>query len=311
MPEKANRIFAKMLDRLFAAMANGPSLNCKPHSSRQRIDLTQFAKLQDRTPDQLFLDLLGEARSAKVVARVAPAKKVLEASGDDSELTETAEEKLTPEEKAARAAWLDQQALMRKLRAIAEEARTYENDTGVSVLQVGYPLLSLPPGSFGLQRSSGRRILAPLAFIAVSLTIRAGGVPAVLLECRNRGEDLVMPNTALLAWLEQQTDQVHAELFADPTGEQPWQEIAAIVRRVAQLTETSTPETFAAEINAPPPLWPAPKSDGDEHAKPTILNCAVLGLFPAANQGLLRDMQALVGGEPAPHRLYHATSARK
>src|SRR6478609_8059583 len=36
-PKEASKVLAKMLDRLFAALANGPSLNCKPHSSRQRV----------------------------------------------------------------------------------------------------------------------------------------------------------------------------------------------------------------------------------------------------------------------------------
>ncbi len=50
MPETEQRILKKMLDRLFASLVNGPSLNCRPHSSRQRIDLTQLAKLKDVAP---------------------------------------------------------------------------------------------------------------------------------------------------------------------------------------------------------------------------------------------------------------------
>ena len=45
-----NTILSKMLDRLFAGLANGPNLNCRPHSSRQRVDWSQFANLQDRQP---------------------------------------------------------------------------------------------------------------------------------------------------------------------------------------------------------------------------------------------------------------------
>src|SRR5205823_3932704 len=44
-------------------------------------------------------------------------------------------------------------------------------------------------------------------------------------------------------------------------------------------------------------LKPAPRADEGE-AVPAILPSAVLGLFPMANQGLLRDMQAMAGGEP-------------
>src|SRR5262245_16818850 len=35
MIEPNNPILTKMLDRLFAAMLNGPSMNCRPHASRQ------------------------------------------------------------------------------------------------------------------------------------------------------------------------------------------------------------------------------------------------------------------------------------
>ena len=38
MIEPNNSILTKMLDRLFAAMLNGPSMNCRPHASRQRLD---------------------------------------------------------------------------------------------------------------------------------------------------------------------------------------------------------------------------------------------------------------------------------
>ncbi|HSZ54773.1 MAG TPA: AAA domain-containing protein [Tepidisphaeraceae bacterium] len=296
MPQEKNKILVKMLERLFAALANGPSLNCKPHSSRQRIDLMQFTKLRDRTPDQVLADLLGEQHQARVSAK-APLVRKPEASTIRAASDGQADELLTPEEKAARAAWTDQQALIGKLRTIAEDARTYENDTGVHVLHIGYPLLSLPPGSFGLQRNFSRRILAPIAFISVTLGLRGGGAPGVVLECKNHGQDLVVPNTALLAWLEQQTREEPVELPPDESGEHPWQEIAAIVRRVCDLAQTPVPEAFATEQVVPPLLKPAPRSEEDQ-AEPTILPSAILGLFPVANQGLLRDMQALAAGEP-------------
>jgi hypothetical protein len=320
-----------MLERLLAALANGPSLNCKPHSSRQRIDLTQLAKFKDRSVDQVLSDLLGEQHAAKVAARVpAPAKKPEPAGARNGSDNNELEENLSPEEKAARQAWVDQQSLVGKLRTIAEDAKTYENDTGVHVLHIGYPLLSLPPGASGIQRGFTRRILAPIAFISVNLSVRGGAAPAIVLECRNHGQDLVVPNAALLAWLEQQTGAADVELDPDETGEHPWQEIADIVRRVAQLVETQVPEPFAPSPSpgkrshrrsvadgdpapgegekvlrpneppapvVPPPLRPAPRAEEDD-AKPTILPSAILGLFPVANQGLLRDMQALASGEP-------------
>ncbi len=53
---------------------------------------------------------------------------------------------------------------------IADEARTYENDTGVAALAVGFPLLSVPPAD-----GEGKRILAPVAFVPVSLAVKARG----------------------------------------------------------------------------------------------------------------------------------------
>jgi len=111
--------------------------------------------------------------------------------------------KLTDAERAAERAWVDQQGLLGKLRVIADDARTYEQDTGVHVLHVGFPLLSLPPGSFDArQTGSTRRVLAPIAFVPVAVTLAGGATQNVQVACRGDGIDLVVPNNALLAWLE-------------------------------------------------------------------------------------------------------------
>ncbi|MGC4076112.1 MAG: DUF4011 domain-containing protein [Rubrivivax sp.] len=151
MPATENRILKKLLDRLFASLINGPSLNCRPHSSRQRVDLVQFAKLDDESPEDVLRALLGKDREAQVSAKVPmPKGRVnvsFRTSADVDE--EDDDEKLTPEQRAARQAYRDQQSVLGKLRSIAEDSRTYENDTGVHVLQIGFPLLSLPPGRAG------------------------------------------------------------------------------------------------------------------------------------------------------------------
>jgi hypothetical protein len=54
-----------MLDRLFASLVNGPGLNCRPHNSRQRIDLTQLRKLGDVSPDAVLVRLLGKPRNSE------------------------------------------------------------------------------------------------------------------------------------------------------------------------------------------------------------------------------------------------------
>ena len=210
-----------------------------------------------------------------------------------------AEQGLSPEEKAARQAYADQRSVFGKLRTIADDARTYENDTGVHVLQIGFPLLSLPPGSAG-KIALSRRIMAPLAFISLSITLKGGPSPSVVLECRNEGADLVVPNIALLSWLEQQTGQEVGELFSDDAGEKPWAEIISIAKRVCGLLQVELPAAFSGdEVPAGFSVAPSPRSDGEEEPRPRVIPAAVVGLYPMSNQGLLRDMQALAGGEAA------------
>src|SRR5687768_14358563 len=118
-----NKILVKMLDRLFASLVNGPGLNCRPHNSRQRIDLTQLRKLGDVSPDAALVRLLGKARKAAVKARVPQPKRRAERAYSD--------EAASQEDAAAAAerAWAEQQAVLQKLHVIAEDARTYEQDT--------------------------------------------------------------------------------------------------------------------------------------------------------------------------------------
>jgi hypothetical protein len=317
-----NRIIAKMLDRLFAGLVNGPSLNCKPHSSRQRVDWMMLGKFKDLSAEAALGELLGAEKVVKLTGRAHPPKRL------EPERTEVP---LTPEEREAKQAWADQQSLLSKLRGIAEDARTYEQDTGVHVLNIGFPLLCLPAGATGgKQRGASKRIVAPIAFIPVSILLKSGATYGVTIACKGEGVDRVTPNTALLAWLEQQTGKPPgAEIFADEEGRNPWREIGELVRHVCGMMEIAVPAEFvdkkqdetalstadpsraqdddsskaalpahrAANISvAGFSLAPAPRAeDGPE--KPAILLSAVLGLFPVANQGLLRDMQALNGGE--------------
>ncbi|HEX4124411.1 MAG TPA: AAA domain-containing protein [Tepidisphaeraceae bacterium] len=302
MESSDNRILKKLLDRLLASLVNGPSLNCRPHSSRQRVDLAQLVKLKDQSPEQILRGLLGPDRQAKIAARARPIRQPnkspappIENNGQENA---DSDGDLSPQEKADRQAFAEQQSVLGKLRSIAEDARTYENDTGVHVLQIGFPLLSMPPGkagTFGLSR----RILAPLAFVSLSMTIKAGPAPTVVLECRNQGADLIVPNVALLSWLQQQTGQDVGELFDDPTGQKPWNEIVAIARRVCELAHVELPGMFLSdEVPADFPLSVSPRSDAEESPVPTVIAAAVLGLYPMTNQGLLRDMEALADGEP-------------
>src|SRR4051794_18903372 len=157
-PPGANRVLTKMLDRLFAALVNGPGLNCRPHRSRQRVDLAQLSKLADVPAEEVLRRLLGPKGEAVVKARVPQPKRPPPAQPTaeppKAEAPETGEparksdavpdgnapdspaiDESTHQEDAGRTAeeraWADQNTLLTKLHVIAEDARTYEQDTGV------------------------------------------------------------------------------------------------------------------------------------------------------------------------------------
>src|SRR5215470_17284462 len=111
-----NRILSKMLDRLFAALTSGPSLNARPHASRQRVDLAQISRLGDRSPEDALRGLLSADRKVKLKANVVKPRWMR----DEKEVNERPE--LSEEERAARQKWLDQQSILHKLRGIAEDA---------------------------------------------------------------------------------------------------------------------------------------------------------------------------------------------
>ncbi len=276
MSDERNKILGKMLERLYASLATGPVLNCRPHSSRQRIDLTELAKLDASTPETLLSALL-EQRELKVVG-----KATLPEGHSDTE---------------ARERWDKQQSLTSKLRGITEDARTYEQDTGAQVLYVGYPLLSFPADQQTAKRfGSSKRILAPIAFIPVTLTVKTTAPVSATLACAGEGADLVIPNAALLAWVEKQTGKHFDDLFADEEGKAPWREMSELVARVASALDM--PTEAVPKIAATEPVLATPRSDADDAKTPSILSSAVLGLFPITNQNLLRDLEALAEGEP-------------
>ena len=321
-PAAGRKVLERMLDRLFAALVNGPSVNCRPHRSRQRVDWMALAALNDVAPAEALRDLLGADRKATLKARVGQPRKrggegAKKRRGSDAEeeppLTDQPVEEVAArgvgdagglgfakpqaadsEDRDAGAEgelgvtgigfeevgaepggdpadargavasvdgaddddddndkWGEQAALLQKLHIIAEDARTYEQDTGVHVLNVGFPLLSLPPAfaSAAAGRQSSRRILAPIAFVPVSLVLRRGATRSVEVTCRADGVDLVQPNTALLAWLQRQTGRPAAQLgeaFADEKGEDPWREITELVARVCEMVDLPVPDGFQA-----------------------------------------------------------------
>ena len=313
----SNRILEKMLDRLYASLISGPSLNCRPHSSRQRVDLTALSAMGDTQPADVMASLLAGDNACAIRAAIAMPKvvarsgKPMHFADDDTSPPPTATDaesnlnsapdqpdppKLSPEDRQAVDAWRDQKSLLTKLRNLSEESRTYEQDTGVPALFLGYPLLSMPPDSIA---GSTRRVLAPIAFIPLSLSVAAGRSPGIQLAARGEGVDLVTPNPALMAWLEREAGASSDDLFDEDDGANPWQEIRELIAHVAAALSIADvdPETMAGGERIP--LIATPRAD-DLPAGAAIIPAAVLGLFPASNQGLLRDTRALIAAPDVP-----------
>jgi hypothetical protein len=281
-----NAILERMLERLFASMMRGPSLNCRPHSSRQRIDMMQLARCEDVPPHRVLVDLLGDAKRVTVTGRVTPPR-----DWAVKHPFSTPEEVEPPrEEDPATRQWQAQRALLNKLRNLSDDARTYEQDTGVSALAVGYPILSLPPGTVG---GGSGRILAPIAFVPVSLTVRVGHKPGLDLACRGEGVDLVTPNPALIAWLSRQLGKPIDMAFHDEEGVEPWREIDELICQVAKLLDIAPPNLELMTSPQSLSLETVPLAEQLAGA-PTIYSSAVLGLYPVANQSLLRDVQEMI-----------------
>ena len=147
-----------MLDRLYASLIRGPAINCRPHRSRQRIDWTDLARLQGRDPTQGVRELLSDAAATAFLGRVEPPREADDPRDRPNWHPDQLDDELQPPDmdadgggesgepaRVGRQAYLRQRSLLTKLRNLGEDAKTYEQDTGVAALMLGFPLLSLPP----------------------------------------------------------------------------------------------------------------------------------------------------------------------
>jgi hypothetical protein len=191
--------------------------------------------------------------------------------------------------RAAEQAHATQSSLLARLRVIAEDAKTFSDDTGVHALHVGLPVISLPANQIG----TNKRVIAPIAFVPITLTVRTGRAPAVEIAAAGTGADLLQPNMALLAWVEQQTGTRFGELFEDADGTAPWRELAELVELVCRALQVPIEKA----LDVATPLVAMPRSDSEDVKQPRLLAASVLGLFPMTNQSLLRDLEAMAEGE--------------
>ncbi len=273
MAEPGMKLIDVLLDRLYANLVDGPLMSCRPYSSRQRIDLVAMSRLRGATASQALTRLLGQERSVRLL-------------GSDGEES-------AGRNGGGQARQEELRGLLTKMRGIADDARTYEEDTGAQALFLGFPLLHIPPDSRALGVRSGKRILAPLAFVPLRVAVKTSRPNSVILEAIGDGGDLVVPNVALLAWVERVTGKPLQQRLTDDGAEDPWREINEIAAAVAQALDVVPPLLVPdGEVVATP--------RADNEAKTVeLVPSAVVGLFPAANQGLLADLEALRGGERA------------
>ncbi len=280
-------------------------MNCRPHNSRLRIDLTALDRFEDVASLDVLRAMLGEDQQAKLTSRVPlPPPGVRQRFGP-REIVSADESGNEPGEIARYRAL---SVIVNKLRLITSEANVYQQDTGAHVLSLGFPLLSLPPGLLG--REVTRRVLAPIAFLPIELTLTRGANASLKLECYGEGVDRVVPNVALFTWLSRLSGQEDLiRLFEDEAGERPLREIVTLATAACRALNMAVPEFIPAghaekageeapDLVLPETfkLLPTPNTDelgGDARLLPS----AVMGLFPMANQGLIQDVKAMVEGE--------------
>lgn len=275
-------ILQTMLQRLYASLARGPGLNARPHNSRQRLDLTELKAFQDAPVETSLRDLLASpCGSIEFLAKV-PRFSV----------PDYPEPEWSDAQKSASRAHEAQQRILKKLRDIAADSTDYYNDHGENALYIGFPLISLPITG-GTHHLQSKNLLAPLLLAPVTLRVRQGSRPGVTLNLAAEGVDLITPNPALLAWIEQQTGENTDNLFSDEKGEDPWREIHEVLSLVARATGIDlSRQSFGPET----PLQPVPRADALPDTA-ALIPGAILGLFPVTNPGLLRDTKWMAENE--------------
>lgn len=237
--------------------------------------MSQLAQF-DVPANEIIAQLLGTDAKTKLVARA-----------EEPPLSWMDRENLDEHQRATLNSWQSQQALFRKLKVIAEDAATYQQETGVNALCLGFPILSYPPKSDGDRTL--KRVLAPVLFAPIEMEVRSGRGQSLTLACAEGGINRIFPNPGLLVWIEKQTGHKIKDLFDDENGEDPWREIMEVLKAVCSALElpifSMSPDLALTSV---------PKTDSDDLQQPGILPSAVLGLFPLANQGLIRDTTELI-----------------
>ena len=259
-----------MLKRLYQSLLRGPSLNAKPHNSRQRIDLLEIFSCSS-LDGQSAIQLLLSDGQLDIPAEIKPFIKPDAPAAD-----------WTDAQKQHKESWDKQARLLRKLSTIATDARDYFNDHGDDALFIGFPMISVPPTGDPSALGTAH-IIAPIAMIPIRLVVRMTGKRGITIRSIGEGADRLVANPALLSYVEQITNEQADDLYTDVSGSQPWDEINSILEFIGNgLDIENTALTDATS------LVPFPEK-GALPNEPILVPSAVLGLFPMKSPGMIRD----------------------
>ena len=216
-----------MLERLRSGLLDGPGMNCRPHHSRQRIDLVQLEKLtgasaakivhsfprtgqkcedrdqvvQPASPNESKPSGEGK-RISKTVSHPCALESLARAAEEPSESkrpSDRSEEGNSLGNARANDPYDQQQTLLRKLKIACGGCPDLRQDTGCDALHLGFPLLHVPKGK-GQGQSATRRLLASrtLPHPGDPESGIRGTRPAIEITCRADKMDRVVPNPSLL-----------------------------------------------------------------------------------------------------------------
>lgn len=284
--DSRHRILEALQARIYRSLTRSAAMACLPGRSSQRLDWTDLACFDGGDPRVALDCLLGaEARamfSYKVETIALPTAE--EKSGASEE--QLAQYALL-EERAKEQQTKDRQFM--RLSKLVEEARIYEQDTGSYTLFLGYPLLSLP------RTGQHSRILAPLAFIPVTLELQGLHRRKIVVECLEEGENRVIANPALEAWLAHgQGLRLEGLKLQDNEIEDPVLELRDLTRQIAEAYDLQeAPDPGVAPLQKLGTVDSLPRT-------PAVVPAAVLGLFCLDYQCTLADLEELDGAEEVP-----------
>ncbi len=279
-PSESHRLLDILIERLYASIARGPAINAYPGRSRQRIDMTALEHIPEVEASGVLGELLTGSGKWRAKVPLEKIEDLEEADADDPEL------------KARKKLQRELRAMLRRLSAITEDAWQFQQDTGAYVLFLGYPLLNIPPSSTGFGKSP--RVLAPLAFIPISVVVGKGNAPFVELSSATEGTERVFMNEAVKVLLERQLSKSFPPVFEDEEGADPAREIKEIVDAAAAMLELGAAPDLTGW-----PVTPIPETAALPD-KAEILPSAVIGMFRLENQNMIADLQTLKAMQQYP-----------